>query len=1358
MDIGSRQTKMLGMVAFILTVQVNCASGQFFAYPGTGMSSGPTTEKLTTLEAATLQTIPEQETFKLRRAKEFADDRDFRSANALWQSVLDLSGSQLTTNEKWHYRSGNREYVKFVTVANQIESILSKLSADGHASYRLKADAEARALLLHSAGRPRIEVLSEVVRRFFLSSEGDEAAFELACLKMDGYDFNDASRLLRKCLEEHPDCTVPRKEILLRLSVANARLGDATSSEEMLKQLAASGSSDKRIAIIQQSNRELRPSASTDKANQNRLTKYGDSESSGAMGSIAEAYFVSEFSEKWSYPFEVNETQQMNNNPWAAYYGDVDLETVYAMSSAGISIPMRAVSPNGNSQKTPVRKIDRNLVLGKWRQHEWMPVGDLLLNDGLLYFKNGERVVCSSIETGESKWFGKVNEFQMDPATSMSRMVMGSGNSRNPKKSTEVQLFGDQVFQAMSIGDGILYSLEGPTGSDPKMQNASPQMGFNISIPARGRRNWLAAYDSNRGDLLWRRRATDELATDANFDVGFSTAPVFGGGLAFATVNDLGAVSLIAIDPKNGKTVWKTYLCDEPIGRCLPWAANSIAYSGGEVYVGTGAGIIAAVESVSGVVRWVIRYDRTGTTRDMPSPFGLPVSSGTPVGWREDVVVPNGHSLLVMGSDSDMLFALDRRTGELIWDAPRLVSKREVNYYLGLIGKRIYVAGKNCVRCYDLDRGTVVWESEVENSFGKGIVTSDALYIPSGSSILRLSPEDGRELSSSKMISTTGEPVGNLYSDGKQLLGVGMSRIYSLEDLNFRMERLATRIAGGDPEGLLERMRLHAEKGDFEKACSDLYEAYERISMKTNPGDMDASKALERACEATIIAINELGLTIKSPRFVLQRVNRMVDDWSKWPGKTGNSVDSVNNGIKGVVYASLCTVVTVRHQGLASELLAIAPRCEDAALIRKAVQAVSATCLPADYELFRTASKDTDESRRVVAIAGLVQTANADRLVGDLKAMLDGEKSDFVRFHCAIAMANAKERQSLSVLCSLLDTEDLRVRSAASQALKSIAGLKLVSPPKVQQSKEPQETPQSKEIPQAPTSKEQWQLWIASNGEFAPLTLPYLESKTLLDRTLVCNMQASQVREYDAAGKMTWSKEVNLPLAARGLNDGHRLVASFANKEVIEYDEKGKEFWRVNVAAGHPTRINRLENGNTLVLTQNESFVVEYRMDKSIAWQYAPPGGASDAQRMPSGNTLIAMIEGQVLEVNSRGEVVWSMAELAQPTCVQALENGNVLIGLSGEGSVIEVTREKKRVWTKNGIAGVLDMQRLEDGNTMVVDQQGVHLFDPLGKSVPTKLPQPKKSGNGRITSGIPLIFGGSSSNPSEQIHRAHRF
>ena len=355
-------------------------------------------------------------------------------------------------------------------------------------------------------------------------------------------------------------------------------------------------------------------------------------------------------------------------------------------------------------------------------------------------------------------------------------------------------------------------------------------------------------------------------------------------------------------------------------------------------------------------------------------------------------------------------------------------------------------------------------------------------------------------------------------------------------------------------------------------------------------------------------------------------------------------------------------------------------------------------------------------------------------------------------------MANAKERQSLSVLCSLLDTEDLRVRSAASQALKSIAGQKLVSPPKVQQSNEPPETPQPKEIPQAPTSKEEWQLWIGSNGEFAPLTLPYLESSTLLNRTLVCNMQASQVREYDAAGKVTWSKEVNLPFGARGLNNGHRLVTSFANKEVIEYDEKGKEFWRVNVAAGHPTRINRLENGNTLVLTQNDSFVVEYRIDKSIAWQYAPPGGASDAQRMPSGNTLIAMIEGQVLEVNSRGEIVWSMAELAQPTCVQALENGNVLIGLSGEGSVIEVTREKKRVWTKTGVAGVLDMQRLEDGNTLVVDQQGVHLFDPLGKSVPTKLPPPKKSGNGRVTSPSPLIFGGSSSNPSEQIHRAHRF
>lgn len=192
------------------------------------------------LEGASLQTVPEQELFKLRRADEFAKEGDFRSAIALWQSVLDAAGSQLITREDWNSETSRHVYTKYVTVANQIESTLAGLSPEGLRAYRLRADGEAKALLSNPDGRSRMEVLNEVVRRFFLSSEGDEAAYELACLNLDRYEFTGASRLLKKCLEEHPDCSVPRNELLLRLALANGRIGDTEAAEKALGDLASS--------------------------------------------------------------------------------------------------------------------------------------------------------------------------------------------------------------------------------------------------------------------------------------------------------------------------------------------------------------------------------------------------------------------------------------------------------------------------------------------------------------------------------------------------------------------------------------------------------------------------------------------------------------------------------------------------------------------------------------------------------------------------------------------------------------------------------------------------------------------------------------------------------------------------------------------------------------------------------------------------------------------------------------------------------------------------------------------------------------------------------------------------------------
>ena len=82
--------------------------------------------------------------------------------------------------------------------------------------------------------------------------------------------------------------------------------------------------------------------------------------------------------------------------------------------------------------------------------------------------------------------------------------------------------------------------------------------------------------------------------------------------------------------------------------------------------------------------------------------------------------------------------------------------------------------------------------------------------------------------------------------------------------------------------------------------------------------------------------------------------------------------------------------------------------------------------------------------------------------------------------------------------------------------------------------------------------------------------------------------------------------------------------------------------------------------------------------------------------RLKNGNTLIGGgNNNRVLEVNPKGEIVWSLGQkelpgitLAWVTTVHTLPNGNVIVGNTHAGSdnpqVFEVTRDKKVVWTFN--------------------------------------------------------------------------
>src|SRR5690606_8030736 len=114
---------------------------------------------------------------------------------------------------------------------------------------------------------------------------------------------------------------------------------------------------------------------------------------------------------------------------------------------------------------------------------------------------------------------------------------------------------------------------------------------------------------------------------------------------------------------------WKTYLCDEPSGGCSHWSPVGVSVEGGEVYVATGSGVVFALDATSGSIRWAVRYRRDGSTNSqLQNYFGYGGQLLELKGWDEDLAIPHGKALVVIASDHDRIFAIDRRTGELLWD------------------------------------------------------------------------------------------------------------------------------------------------------------------------------------------------------------------------------------------------------------------------------------------------------------------------------------------------------------------------------------------------------------------------------------------------------------------------------------------------------------------------------------------------------------------------------------------------------------------------------------------------------------------------------------------------------------------
>ncbi|MEQ1905692.1 MAG: hypothetical protein ABL888_16000, partial [Pirellulaceae bacterium] len=383
-----------------------------------------------TQAVAALKTDPDLEAI-LEKANRYLADKNYTVAAQLWQAVLEKCGDTLYSQDEKTYFS----------MIDQVEAILSGLDAEALKIYRINADAAAKQILARSGKPNDVEALSQVVRRYFVSSIGDDAAFQLAAILIDRFDFLGALRLLEKVRDRHPDPSISREELETRIAFCHILVGDSKVAKQLINQIKeaegeSSDTTNQIAGLLEKSPDEL--------SKQFDLTALSSFRNFRVQPSLPENFLRGDLIGAWQFHHELPTTDGVYR------YGDM---------KGAVS---QRTSEDIDSLNETISQVERGLI-GNWRQNNWRPNGSVIISDGKVFFKSVANLMSwpaklSSEPGWRSLW---LNQFELDDATKSMEQIRNSyGNQTNfdrkrdgvrfPNSANEISFFGDNISPQMT--------------------------------------------------------------------------------------------------------------------------------------------------------------------------------------------------------------------------------------------------------------------------------------------------------------------------------------------------------------------------------------------------------------------------------------------------------------------------------------------------------------------------------------------------------------------------------------------------------------------------------------------------------------------------------------------------------------------------------------------------------------------------------------------------------------------------------------------------------------------------------------------------------------------------------------------
>ena len=699
------------------------------------------------------------------RAKEFADAGRYETAVRFLQNIFDVNPE----NDAF-VQHGPRVLRPSRLIA---QDLLLQWPTEALDNYRVIADPPAGALFQKSHENFEVASLAEIVRRYFLSSYGDEAAYRLACYRLDRGEFAAAHRLLTQIRERYPDPSVPGTDILLRLAVAAAKLGNSEQAQQLWGEYQTAAP-------------DTEPSWTKD-VRQLVLAATGD-------GGLPEA--GSSPVQIASLPHEPRERGASMTSRWQA---------------AGIP---------ADYLTTRFRRF-LDLLGFAWGHHSRRPADKFLADGEHVWVSSAFGVGCFTVD-GREIWSASGAKPAKYLSSDAARQAGLRTRGLNDEHLSVWSAFSDHVEGQISLAYNNLYRIEGSWFTFPRRIRVKRKGGGGnryVSIRDGSR---LAAYDSGTGRRLWHVGGGDEDMEGILTGVRFLNAPVPVGGNILVCFEKKDAMHLAALDPEDGTIEWTVYLCSYEQALGPPEGPVDIEVDGPMLFIATGKGALFSVDGLTGAIEWATTYDRVHD-KLAATGLGMDPLPPRPVTWEENTVYPAGQHLLLMPYDAPNVLSFDRMSGELIYK----IEAENALYPLGISDRTLIIAGEDFIQAHQLETGETIWREDIPPTTGRGLLTDRGILLPIQDEVRVMSPENGQITDRFAVAHAEQTPVGNLHAHDGRLYATGLGNVARIDPVNKLRDDLTRQVVAEESTAVyLERGRFHMRLGEYRQAVADLRKAY----------------------------------------------------------------------------------------------------------------------------------------------------------------------------------------------------------------------------------------------------------------------------------------------------------------------------------------------------------------------------------------------------------------------------------------------------------------------------------------------------------------------------------------------------